>query len=61
MVSRAIGAAIVLLLFVVFVISFFTHTEIDRTITLAFLTVASGLLGIPSGWQLVKRNGGPPK
>jgi hypothetical protein len=29
----------------------------DPTVTLAFLGVATTLIGLPAGWQLVKRNG----
>jgi uncharacterized membrane protein len=60
-VSRAVGLTIVLVLLIVFCIGFFAHVDLDRTITLAFLGIASGLIGLPSGWQLVRRNGGPPK
>ncbi len=31
--------------------------RIDTTITLAFLTIATGLIGLPSGYSIVKRNG----
>lgn len=57
-ISRAVGLTIVLVLLVVFVISFFTKITLDTTLTLAFLTIASFLLGAPSGFQLlIRRNG----
>lgn len=56
-ISRSVGLTIVLILLVVFVIGFFTGVSLDRPITLAFLAFASGLIGLPSGWQLVRRNG----
>lgn len=55
--SRTVGLTIVLVLLVAFLIGFFAHIELDRTLTLAFLGIASGLIGLPSGWQLVRRNG----
>jgi hypothetical protein len=37
--------------------------HLDAPIALAFLSIATGLVGAPSGWLVIKRNGlsnGPP-
>ena len=60
-ISRAIGVTIVLLLLVAFMISTFIGIVLNTTITLAFLGVATSLIGVPFGWELVKRNGSSSK
>jgi hypothetical protein len=52
---------IVLALLIAFLIGQFTHRQPDRTLTLAFLGIASGLIGLPSGWMLVRKNGDSSK
>lgn len=64
-VSRATGIIMALALLVAFLASFVAsavgakNARLDPTITLAFLGIASFLIGIPSGVQLVagRRNG----
>lgn len=61
--SRLAGLTIVAVLLALFVVGFFAGIALDTPVTLAFLTIASGLIGLPSGVQLVLRrngNGGPP-
>ena len=60
-ISRAVGLLMVVILLVAFLISNFAGVSLDPTLTLAFLGVASGLIGLPSGWQLVRRNGNSRK
>ena len=60
-ISRAIGLTIVLILVAAFMVSTFAGIVLDRTLSLAFLGIASGLIGLPSGWQLVRRNGNSRK
>jgi hypothetical protein len=55
--SRAIGVMIVLMLLVAFMVSTFVGIVLNTTITLAFLGVATSLIGVPFGWELVRRNG----
>ena len=54
------GLLIVVALLVAFLAGFATGRHLDTTLTLAFLGVASSLIGIPSGWQLIRRDE-PPK
>ena len=51
-ISRTAGLVIVLVLLT----SFLLGRNLDRTITFAFLGIASGLLGLPGGYSIVKRN-----
>ncbi len=51
--SRLVGLIIVLALLIVYVAGW----KRSPTVTLGFLTIASALIGLPAGWQLVKRNG----
>ena len=51
--SRIIGLVIVIALLVAFLLG----RPLDRPIALAFLGIATGLLGLPSGYSVVKRNG----
>ena len=60
-VSRGCGLVIVLSLLVAFLVASFAHVQLDSTVVLAFLGIAGGLLALPSGWKLVKQNGGSPK
>ena len=56
-ISRSIGLTIVIVLLVAFLISVYTGVVLDKSLTLAFLGIASALIGLPTGWQLVRRNG----
>lgn len=51
-VSRTIGLVIVLALLIVYLFGW----PRDTATTLAFLTIASGLIGLPSGVQLASRS-----
>lgn len=51
-VSRLSGLTIVTAL----LISFLSGQTLDRTLALAFLGIASGLLGLPGGYAIVRRN-----
>ena len=59
-ICRVSGLLIVIALLVAFLAGFATGRHLDTTLTLAFLGVASSLIGIPSGWQLIRRDE-PPK
>ena len=48
--SRLIGVVILLGLFTVYMAGW----KRDTTVTLAFLGVATALLGLPAGWRLIK-------
>lgn len=56
-ISRAAGLTIVIAVLVVYV----AGLKRDTNVTLAFLAVATGLLGLPSAFQIVRRNGGSSK
>lgn len=45
-----------LVLLVAFLIGFFANKELNPALTLAFLTIASGLIGLPYGLKLIKRD-----
>lgn len=44
-------------LFLAFILATEFGRPLDRAVVLAFLGVSSTLIGLPSGWQLVRRNG----
>ena len=56
-ISRIIGLVIIIALLATFMVAFITAKPLNSSLTLAFLGVASGLIGLPSGWQLIRRNG----
>jgi len=56
-ISRASGLAIIFSLLVAYLIAEAFGTRLDAPIALAFLSIATGLVGAPSGWLLIKRNG----
>jgi hypothetical protein len=56
-ISRGVGVFIALVLLFSWLVATFVHVTLDRTVTLAFLGLATTLVGGPSGWQLVRRNG----
>jgi hypothetical protein len=55
-VSRAAGLTIVFALLLAFLVEDALGHRINTTVTLAFLTIATGLIGLPSGYTIVKRN-----
>jgi hypothetical protein len=56
-ISRLAGLVIVFALLILFLVSSALGKSVDHATTLAFLGIATGLLGIPAGWYLVRRNG----
>jgi hypothetical protein len=56
-VSRALGVFIIVSILVSFIVDDALGRSPDTAISLAFLTIATGLVGIPSGYSIVKRNG----
>lgn len=54
-VSRAIGVWIILCLLAAFMVSTFAEIRLDSTVVLAFLGVATTLIGVPAGVNIVIR------
>lgn len=53
-VCRAVGLAMIAILFIVYTLSAFIRSvEPDRTVSLSFLAIAAALVGIPSGYRLI--------
>ncbi len=53
--SRVIGVSIILILLAAFMVSTFAHIKLDATVVLAFLGIATTLIGVPAGWNIVIR------
>ena len=51
--SHALGLVIIVLVAIVYAAGW----QRDSAVTLALLALASGLVGAPAGWYLIKRNG----
>ncbi len=57
-VCRALGIAMLAILFLAFIILEAIGRPLDRAEVLAFLSVITVLLGLPSGYQIVKKING---
>ena len=55
-ISRAIGVLIIVSLLGAFLAAFILQRTLNTTVVLAFLGVATSLIGLPSGLQVVLRN-----
>lgn len=53
--SRIVGISIILSLLATFLTSQALNRHVDAPIALAFLGIASGLIGAPDGWIVVRR------
>jgi len=48
---------IIFSLLVAYLVATVLGKHLDAPIALAFLSIATGLVGVPSGWTLIKRDG----